>query len=169
MSGPDGVGRHEIARRIRTIPDFPKPGIQFRDITTLILDPEGLRLALKVLIDNALAFSPPGSPVTLRARRSGGGVELAVLDGGEGVPPEDAERVFDKGYRGKNALGMAGSGLGLYMARSIVEVHGGMLSLAPDAERKHEPQEQQQQLQQKQREQQRGGAEFRLWMPALGM
>lgn len=132
-------------------------------------EPEGLRLALKVLIDNALAFSPPGSPVTLRARRSGGGVELAVLDGGEGVPPEDAERVFDKGYRGKNALGMAGSGLGLYMARSIVEVHGGMLSLAPDAERKHEPQEQQQQLQQKQREQQRGGAEFRLWMPALGM
>jgi signal transduction histidine kinase len=118
-------------------------------------EPEGLRLALKVLIDNALAFSPPGSPVTLRARRSGGGVELAVLDGGDGVAPEDAERVFDKGYRGKNAAGMAGSGLGLYMARSIVEVHGGMLSLAPLPE--HE------------QEQKRGGAEFRLWMPALGM
>jgi len=118
-------------------------------------EPEGLRLALKVLIDNALAFSPPGSPVTLRARRSGGGVELAVLDGGDGVAPEDAERVFDKGYRGKNAAGMAGSGLGLYMARSIVEVHGGMLSLAP--------------LPEQEQEQKRGGAEFRLWMPALGM
>jgi signal transduction histidine kinase len=120
-------------------------------------EPEGLRLALKVLIDNALAFSPPGSPVTLRARRSGGGVELAVLDGGDGVAPEDAGRVFDKGYRGKNAAGMAGSGLGLYMARSIVEVHGGMLSLAavPEQEQKQEKQ--------------RGGAEFRLWMPALGM
>jgi len=146
-------------------------------------EPEGLRLALKVLIDNALAFSPPGSPVTLRARRSGGGVELAVVDGGEGVPPEDAERVFDKGYRGKNAQGMAGSGLGLYMARSIVEVHGGMLSLAPTAEvdqrheqheqkqQRHQQQTQQQKPQQKQHQhdQQRGGAEFRLWMPALGL
>lgn len=128
-------------------------------------EPEGLRLALKVLIDNALAFSPPGSPITLRARRSGGGVELAVLDGGEGVAPEDAERVFDKGYRGKNALGMAGSGLGLYMARSIVEVHGGMLSLASEAKHnlKHDP------GQERGQEQKRGGAEFRLWMPALGM
>ena len=114
-------------------------------------EPEGLRLALKVLIDNAIAFSPPDSAVRLRARRSGGGVELAVRDGGDGVPPEACARVFDKGYRGANAAGMAGSGLGLYMARSIVEVHGGMLSLAPEQEQK------------------RGGAEFRLWMPALGM
>ena len=116
---------------------------------TLRGEPEGLRLALKVLIDNALAFSPPSAPVILRARRSGGGVELAVLDGGAGVPPDDVSRVFDKGYRGRNAAGMAGSGLGLYMARSIVEVHGGVLSLAPGQEG--------------------AGAEFRLWMPALGL
>lgn len=51
MSSADGAGRHEIARRIRTIPDFPKPGIQFRDITTLILDPEGLRLAVQGMVD----------------------------------------------------------------------------------------------------------------------
>lgn len=116
---------------------------------TLRGEPEGLRLALKVLIDNALAFSPPSAPVILRARRSGGGVEVAVLDGGAGVPPEDVARVFDKGYRGRNAAGLAGSGLGLYMARSIVEVHGGVLSLAPGEEG--------------------AGAEFRLWMPALGL
>ena len=116
---------------------------------TLRGEPEGLRLALKVLIDNALAFSPPSAPVILRARRSGGGVELAVIDGGAGVPPEDVARVFDKGYRGRNAAGMAGSGLGLYMARSIVEVHGGVLSLAPGEEG--------------------AGAEFRLWMPALAL
>lgn len=116
---------------------------------TLRGEPEGLRLALKVLIDNALAFSPPSAGVTLRARRSGAGIELAVLDGGAGVPPEDASRVFDKGYRGRNAAGLAGSGLGLYMARSIVEVHGGVLGLAPGREG--------------------AGAEFRLWMPALGL
>lgn len=112
-------------------------------------EPEGLRLALKVLVDNALAFSPPSAPVVLRARRSGGGVELTVLDGGAGVPPEDLARIFDKGYRGRNAAGLPGSGLGLYMARSILDVHGGTLSLAPG--------------------QDGAGAEFRLWMPALSL
>ncbi|WP_051933712.1 HAMP domain-containing sensor histidine kinase [Massilia sp. BSC265] len=106
-------------------------------------EPEGLRLALKVLIDNALLFSPAGSKVTLGARRSGNGLEFTVRDEGPGVPPEDAACIFDKGYRGSNAAGLPGSGLGLYMARSIVDVHGGMLRLGED------------------------GKEFRLWLPAL--
>ena len=41
----------DIRRRIRTIPDFPKPGIQFRDITTLLLDPKGLALSVERIID----------------------------------------------------------------------------------------------------------------------
>lgn len=122
--------------------------LQLDDVASILRgEPEGLRLALKVMIDNALAFSPPAAEVTVRVRRSGGGVEIAVLDAGAGVPPDDASRVFDKGYRGRNAAGLPGSGLGLYMARSIIEVHGGVLSLAPG--------------------QQGAGAEFRLWMPAL--
>ena len=108
-------------------------------------EPEGLRLALKVLVDNALLYSPSGSRVSLGARRSGNGVEFFVRDEGAGVPPEDVACIFDKGYRGRNADGLAGSGLGLYMARSIVDVHGGMLRLAEGS----------------------GGAEFRLWLPAL--
>jgi signal transduction histidine kinase len=108
-------------------------------------EPEGLRLALKVLVDNALLFSPAGSQVTLGARVSGSGVEFTVRDAGAGVPVEDAQHIFDKGYRGSNAAGLPGSGLGLYLARSIVDVHGGMLRLG-----KLE-----------------GGAEFRLWLPAL--
>ncbi|MFN3790810.1 ATP-binding protein [Massilia sp.] len=106
-------------------------------------EPEGLRLALKVLVDNALLFSPAGSKVTLGARRSGSGVEFMVRDEGAGVPPEDVPCIFDKGYRGSNAAGLPGSGLGLYMAQSIVDVHGGMLRLGDEA------------------------SEFRLWLPAL--
>ena len=108
-------------------------------------EPEGLRLALRVLVDNALLFSPPGTVVTLGARRSGSGVEFTVRDEGGGVPLDDIARMFDKGYRGSNAAGLPGSGLGLYMARSIVDVHGGMLRLG----------------------EREGGAEFRLWLPAL--
>jgi signal transduction histidine kinase len=57
----------------------------------------------------------------------------------------DLPRIFDKGYRGSNTAGLPGSGLGLYMARSVVEVHGGTLEYVALPE---------------------GGAEFRLWLPA---
>jgi adenine phosphoribosyltransferase len=50
LTQADGAA-DQIRRRIRTIPDFPKPGIQFRDITTLLLDPEGLRLAVEQMVD----------------------------------------------------------------------------------------------------------------------
>lgn len=108
-------------------------------------EPEGLRLALKVLVDNALLFSPAGSKVALGARRSGNGIEFTVRDEGRGVPAQDAAHIFDKGYRGSNAAGLPGSGLGLYLARSIVDVHGGLLRLANT----------------------RAGAEFKLWLPAM--
>ncbi|GAB3426155.1 PAS domain-containing sensor histidine kinase [Massilia solisilvae] len=107
-------------------------------------DPQGLRLAVKVLVDNALAFSPPGSEVALVGRAVANGVELAVADQGAGVPANDAARIFDKGFRGSNAAGIPGNGLGLYMARSVLEVHGGTIELV---------------------ERPFGGAMFKIWLP----
>jgi PAS domain S-box-containing protein len=122
--------------------------IKARDLpAALRCEPEGMRLALKVLIDNAIAYSPPTSPVVLQGRLAASGIELAVRDHGPGVPQDEHPRVFEKFYRGRNANGMPGSGLGLYMARSIVEVHGGVLSLVTPAG---------------------GGAEFRIWLPVAG-
>ena len=107
-------------------------------------EPAGLRLALKILLDNALRYTPAGSALAVLGRRAGNGVELALRDGGPGVPAADLPRIFDKGYRGSNVAGLPGSGLGLYMARSVVEVHGGTLDHVAAPE---------------------GGAEFRLWLP----
>jgi PAS domain S-box-containing protein len=110
-------------------------------------EPEGLRLALKVLVDNALSFSPQNTLIELDGRRVSDGIQLSVRDHGPGVTDADRPRIFDKFYRGNNAAGMPGSGLGLYMARSVVEVHGGTISLAePDGR----------------------GAEFRIWLPQGG-
>jgi PAS domain S-box-containing protein len=107
-------------------------------------DPAGLRLALKILLENALRYTPAGSALVVLGRREGKGVELVLRDAGPGVPPADLPRIFDKGYRGSNADGVAGSGLGLYMARAVAEVHGGTVEhVAPSG----------------------GGAEFRLWLP----
>jgi PAS domain S-box-containing protein len=112
---------------------------------TLRGEPAGLRLALKILLENAVRYTPAGSGLLVLGRRQGHGVELALRDSGPGVPAADLPRIFDKGYRGSNAAGLPGSGLGLYMARSVVEVHGGTLEHhAPPA----------------------GGAEFRVWLPA---
>lgn len=108
--------------------------------------PGGLRLALKVLVDNAIAYSPPARPIALAARCAAGGIELLVRDGGNGVPDGEAESIFGKRVRGSNATGI-GSGLGLYMARSVIEVHGGKLSVQNVAPM---------------------GAEFKIWLPAHG-
>jgi len=113
---------------------------------SLRADPAGLRLALKVLLDNALCYSPEGTALQVSGRRRDGGVALALRDAGPGVPAADAARIFDKGYRGANADGIKGSGLGLYMARSLVDVHGGTLQLAATEGQ---------------------GAEFCLWLPFL--
>lgn len=112
---------------------------------SLRCEPAGLRLALKLLLDNALRYSPVGSPLAVSGRVAGGGVELALRNGGTGVPAADVPHIFGKGYRGSNAAGSTGSGLGLYMARSVVDVHGGSVGHIVPAQ---------------------GGAEFRLWLPA---
>jgi signal transduction histidine kinase len=111
---------------------------------TLRCEPQGLRMALKVLVVNAIQYSPAHAPVELSGRRADGGIELLVRDHGKGVPPTETEQIFAKSYRGSNAGERPGSGLGLYMARSVVEVHGGILGVhnaSPD------------------------GAEFRIWLP----
>jgi PAS domain S-box-containing protein len=111
---------------------------------TLRCDPQGLRLAFKVLIQNALDHAPATSAIAVCGGVAEGGIELLVRDGGAGVAPDETERIFAKGYRGRDAGTRAGSGLGLYMARAVVEVHGGSIGMRNLAG---------------------GGAEFRIWLP----
>ncbi|WP_229423429.1 PAS domain-containing sensor histidine kinase [Massilia frigida] len=106
--------------------------------------PTGLRLALNVLVDNALQYAPPGQPVILAGHATADGIELSVRDHGEGVPDAETGAIFGKGYRGSNAVGQ-GSGLGLYMARSVIEVHGGSIGVQNVAP---------------------SGALFKIWLPA---
>jgi PAS domain S-box-containing protein len=109
-------------------------------------DPAGIRLCLEILLDNAIKYTKPDSPIELTGRMAAeGGVEFLVRDHGAGVPEAELEQIFNRGTRGANAAGVAGSGLGLYMARSIADVHGGTISARNVSE---------------------SGAEFRIWLPA---
>ncbi len=92
---------------------------------------DGQRLAqvLGNLLANALRHTPSGGQVQVRLRPAGDGVELAVLDTGEGIPAPDLPHIFDRFYRGDRSRSRAtgGSGLGLSIARQLVEAHGGRI------------------------------------------
>jgi two-component system sensor histidine kinase KdpD len=89
-------------------------------------DAELLSLALRQLIDNALKYSPPASPIRIAAGVEGERVVIRVHDRGPGIPQRERERVFDKFYR-RSGAGVPGTGLGLYIAREILRAHGGDL------------------------------------------
>ncbi|WP_407520089.1 ATP-binding protein [Methylobacterium oryzisoli] len=101
------------------------------DLPTLRLDPVLFEQVLVNLLDNAAKYAPEGSTVTVRARREGRFVRIAVLDEGEGLPEADVERVFDKFYRARKGDRVrAGTGLGLAIARGFVEAMGGTVTAA---------------------------------------
>ena len=85
------------------------------------------RLLMHVL-ENALSYSPPGSPVSIGAARTGSGLETWIADQGPGIPPEEKEKVFSKFFRGASSNALpGGTGLGLPIALEIARVHGGAI------------------------------------------
>jgi two-component system sensor histidine kinase KdpD len=97
-------------------------------------DPELFSLALRQLIDNALKYSPPGSPIGVVADLEGERVVIRVHDRGPGIPERERERIFDKFYRRAPIKDrVPGTGLGLYIAREILRTHGGDLWIESEA------------------------------------
>jgi signal transduction histidine kinase len=89
-------------------------------------DPTLLRQVMVGLLTNAFKNTPPPGTVTVRGRRDGEtGVELAVIDTGTGIPEEEIERVFERFYRRSESRKHEGFGLGLAIARRMVDVMGG--------------------------------------------
>lgn len=90
-------------------------------------DPTRLRHVVGNLVSNAIKYAPEASPITVRAARADGHLEIRVVDRGPGVPPAERERIFEKFTRVRPSRGTPGAGLGLAIARSLVELHGGSL------------------------------------------
>ncbi len=111
------VGRSTDRVNVSVPPDTPP----------VLVDAVQMRQILGNLIDNALKFSPEGSPVTVRVNRTRKEVIVRVIDQGRGLPENELEHVFEPFYRGAPAQDQTGTGLGLAIARGFAEANGGRL------------------------------------------
>lgn len=98
-------------------------------------DARRLRQVIAILLDNALRYSHAGGIIELEAGSEGENFLITVKDQGIGLNDEEAAQAFERFFRGREAQSHAdqGSGLGLPVAKAIVEAHGGRISLAPRA------------------------------------
>ena len=100
-----------------------------RDSPAVEVDTDRLGEVLANLLENALRHTQAGGTVTLTATRTGDDVLLAITDTGEGLSPDDLDRVFERFYRvdRSRSRDQGGSGIGLAIARALVEAHEGRL------------------------------------------
>src|SRR5262249_14963395 len=117
------------------------------DLPLVPIDEVLVERVLVNLLENVARHTPAGTPVEIRASRWDGEILVEVLDSGPGLPPRDAGHLCEKFFRGKGSEVSRGIGLGLAVARSIVEAHGGTIL----AESRQE-----------------GGAAFRFTLPIEG-
>jgi two-component system OmpR family sensor kinase len=97
------------------------------NLPAVIGDRDLLGLAVYNLIENALKFTSVEDSVEVRALEDGRAIIVEVADTGPGISPDELHSIFEELYRGTNARGVDGSGLGLALAKRIVDLHGGQI------------------------------------------
>jgi signal transduction histidine kinase len=96
------------------------------------LDAERMEQVLGNLVSNALRYTPQSGTISLSAEQSKGSLIVSVKDNGSGIPSDILPHIFERSYRGDQARSGNESGLGLAIAKSIVELHGGKIKVESD-------------------------------------
>lgn len=91
-------------------------------------DGDALKQVLLILLDNALVHTPAGTPITVVASAAAGQVSFSVRDQGPGIPAEALPHIFERFYRGQASRTGRGAGLGLAIAKELVEAQGGTIT-----------------------------------------
>ena len=81
------------------------------------------------LLANAIKYSPGGGPITIGAAPEAGEVVVTVEDRGIGIPEKDRDRLFTRYSRGSNVSGIVGTGIGLYLAKMVIDLHQGRIAV----------------------------------------
>ncbi len=124
----DRLGRQFEEKGVALETDVPS------DLPPVRVDEDRIGQVLLNLVGNALQYTPSGGQVRLAARREGNRVRFSVEDTGVGIPPEHLPHIFERFYRVDKSRSRAGggSGIGLTIARHLVEAHGGQIQAASD-------------------------------------
>jgi signal transduction histidine kinase len=99
------------------------------ELSQLWADPTRIAQLLDNLITNAMKFTPEGGDVTVTVAQRGRSLHVRVADTGVGIPEEEIGRLFERFYRASTGTSAPGTGLGLPIVKSIVEAHGGTISV----------------------------------------
>ena len=98
------------------------------DLPPVLVDGVQIQQVLVNLLDNAVKFSPPGSPIRITASMADKALEVCVSNSGAGVPADQLDRIFERFYRLRSGgSSVPGTGLGLAICKSIIESHGGQI------------------------------------------
>jgi signal transduction histidine kinase len=131
----------DLGPLVRDALDFARPGASARHVgldATLApvgrvwADADRLAQLLDNLLSNAVKFTAEGGVVRVRLSKAERGARLEVRDTGAGIPEEEQERVFERFYRGADAIEreVSGAGLGLWICDAIVRMHSGTIAIA---------------------------------------
>jgi two-component system sensor histidine kinase MprB len=126
----DGAARPREAVRLDQLVTevargWPNVELSVHDAVTVLGEPEALRRALENLLENAEVHGPSGGTISVALAVADGQAQLSVRDEGPGLSAPDAQRAFDRFWRGAGALERPGSGLGLAIVKATAERHGG--------------------------------------------
>ncbi len=96
------------------------------------IDIEKLQIIINNLLSNALRYSEPNSKVTFRVAHEAPNIIISVADEGRGIDQEELEQIFTPFYQAKNSIGTGGTGIGLALCKSFVDLHGGNISVTSE-------------------------------------
>jgi two-component system phosphate regulon sensor histidine kinase PhoR len=120
----------EVIARLGPQADRQKVSI-FREFTddlpSVPADEDRVRQVVANLVHNAIKFTPAGGKITITTRTLGGAVIVDIADTGIGIPREELSRVFERFYKGDRARAGGGTGMGLAIAKHVIEAHGGSI------------------------------------------
>jgi signal transduction histidine kinase len=126
-----------VAREFEAIPGAGRARIETEGLPPELVargDRERTAQLLRILMDNAIKYSPAGSTVSVDGVRDGGSVSFTVTDQGPGIPRRELPRVFERFYRGKSAGRVRGTGLGLSIARELARLMDGDIRVSSSGE-----------------------------------
>ncbi len=125
---PEDIISGALERKQSLLQDRPIMLAVADDLPLVYADPSLMERALGQVVENAVKYSPVGSPIAINAEQSDGYITIEVSDEGEGLAFGEAERIFERFYRSPRVAGrIAGSGLGLWIARALIEDGGGRI------------------------------------------